>query len=232
MRLKLNKIVLWLGVCVTPLVFCLHAYSKPANFNYYFHHPAYVGLLGGFGSTDWSMLVADCNNPWGTFGSSCSSTVPSSAPIQAGDKGFVWGAVVGYEIQPHFALEAAYEDFPNTTVVFGDENFYNASMSAFSFVSQTDAYSLVGKFMVQIANSGVRGFANAGAALTHRSDMLNNIYHFTPTFGFGFDYVFRRHWMFVTGFQYYCGYGEANLTPAVNYIPFLYSLHVVMAYRF
>ncbi|MFK3617558.1 outer membrane beta-barrel protein [Coxiella burnetii] len=186
-------------------------------------HPFYIGLSLGYGSTDWSQLVAK-GTPMEI------PLLAVSTPISAGDRGFLYGFVAGYELQPHFAIELNYTRFPNTTVVF-DPDFYTikpiVSMRSFTY-----AYNLVGKFMAQLGESGFRGFANAGASFTHRNDLLVKGAHICPTFGVGINYVFIKRIMLEMGFQYYAGYGKAVINPGVNYVPFLYALTLKLAYRF
>ncbi|WP_280123836.1 hypothetical protein [Coxiella endosymbiont of Ornithodoros amblus] len=58
--------------------------------------------------------------------------------------------------------------------------------------SLTYAYNFVGKFMVQLGRSGIRDFANAGAAFIHRHDFLVNGNHINPTFWVGLNRIFQR----------------------------------------
>ncbi len=195
-------------------------------------NPFYFGVLGGFGSTDWRMLVPSCHGTQQNI-DDCKSMSNLSAPLSAGDMGFSWGATIGYEIQPHFALEATVIRFPDTTIRFDDATFYQylADHNLTQITSVTWAYYFVAKFMVQIGDTAFRGFANAGPELTHRKDVLVNAVRVNPTFGVGLDYLLAAHAMLEFGFQYIAGYGEANTTPACNYIPFLYSLHLKLLAR-
>ncbi len=190
-------------------------------------NPFYVGLAGGFGSTDWSQLTAHCGN---LDPSLC--LLALSAPLSAGDQGFVWGVFIGYEIQPHFAFEINYVRFPDTTIVFDEFSLYATEDGVITMKSGTYAYSFLGKFMVHIGSTGLRGFATAGAAMVHRTDSLANDTHVNPTFGVGINYVFPFRMMMEIGFQYYAGYGQAVLKPAINYIPFLYDVHLKLGYQF
>lgn len=219
-----------LKLVLIPLLFGLTTFGLADRQAYYHsHHPFYVGALLGYGSTDWSDLKSNCN---GITQSQCEQ-LQDSAPTSAGDSGAVWGFTAGYEVQDHFAFEASYMDFPNTTIHFADFNFYpQLNYSGASVVSETYVYELIGKFMVPILGTGIRGFADAGMAVTHRSDILNTFYHVNPTFGVGLDYVFNPHWMVDTEFQYIAGYAKATITPADDYSPFLYTVHVLLAYRF
>ena len=187
-------------------------------------HPFYIGTLVGYGSTDWNQLIAHCDDP-----NFC--LVSASAPISAGDSGLVWGFYMGYEIQPYFALELLYARFPNTTITFDEFSIYAFDYGVTQMSSFTYAYSISGKWMVQMGSTGLRGFATAGATLTHRHDTLTNVYHVNPTFGIGTNYVFPSRILLEIAFQYYAGYGKATLRPAIDYIPFLYSITARLAYR-
>lgn len=206
------------------------AEGKPTYLRYG-HHPFYIGGLLGYGSTDWRALTVNCND--------CSA-VAMSVPTSAGDSGATLGITMGYEVQPHFAFETSFIRFPTTKITFtGADNYilhgtvppFDDSGNA-SFHSDTYAFDFIGKFMVRIMNTSIRAFADAGMAVTYRNDFLNKFARINPTFGVGLDYVFDPHWMVDGEFQYIAGYASSTLTPAVNYSPFLYSLHLVLAYRF
>ena len=189
-------------------------------------YPFYIGFELGWGDTDWSMLVVKANNPDEYL------TLSLSAPISAGDRGFVYGFMLGYEISTHFAMEANYMRFPDTSVVFDQFSLYALEHGIIHMVSRTYAYNIVGKFMVPIGHTHWRGFANAGAAITHRNDPLVDVYHIVPTFGVGMNYVFHLRYFLEVAFQYYAGFGKATLRPAFDYIPFLYTVHVKFGFRF
>lgn len=188
--------------------------------------PFYVGVALGWGCTDWSQLVAQ----WKT--EMDYNTLTLSAPTSAGDTGFAYGFMMGYEVSPHFALETNYMRFPNTLITFDQYSLYAYEDNVTSINSNTYVYNIVGKFMVQVAHTGLRGFANAGGALTHRQDPLVDAGHITPTFGVGLDYVISKRIMTELVFQYYAGFGKAVLRPVLNYIPFLYTVHFKIGYRF
>lgn len=185
-------------------------------------HPFYFGGAFGWGCTDWSQLVARISSEEDR------ATLTLSAPISAGDTGAVYGVMMGYEINPHFAIEANYMRFPNTPITFDEFNLYDIQkMDSISYV-----YNTVGKFMVQVNHTGLRGFANAGGALIHRQDQLVDVGHISPTFGIGLDYVLSKRVMLELAFQYYAGFGKAVLKPVINYIPFLYTVHLKLGFRF
>ncbi len=191
-------------------------------------HRFYLGFATGWGSTDWSHLVAkgDADEI---------DLLKPSAPLSAGDSGFAYGFTLGYEMQEDFALEFNYTGFPVTTIHFDPDNFYAGGKfvdNLTTMKSHTYSFNIVAKFMVNVLQTGIRGFANAGGAVVYRSDVLTSIGHICPTFGVGINYVFIQRLLLEFGFQYTAGYGKATLYPAVNYIPFLYSIMTKLAYRF
>lgn len=86
--------------------------------------------------------------------------------------------------------------------------------------------------MTQLGCSNFRAFANTGVAIIHRHDSLVNARHVSPTFGISINREIMKRLMPELGFQYYAGYGKAVFIPAVNYVLFLYSLTLKLAYRF
>lgn len=214
------------------LLFFLGAAASANSFERLWQaHRFYFGPVLGYGSTDWSMMVMECdaNDPF------CSAqTVGSSAPIgTSGDNGLVWGVTAGYELKPSWAMEATYLHFPATQVRLNDPwNYYmEDGHDTIEFSSETWAMFAVAKFMTEIGNSGFRGFANAGIDFTARDDELTNTIRVNPTFGVGMNYVFPSDFMLELAFQYMTGYGAANEVPANDYIPFLYSLSFKLLYR-
>lgn len=185
-------------------------------------HPFYAGVASGWGTTDWRQITATQND----------YILSLSTPIRATDKGFVYGFVMGYEITPLFAFEINYMRFPTSRVQFDPFSLYAFEDHITSIHSFTYTYNFIGKFMAQVQGTGLRGFANAGPAVIHRHDALAQSGHIAPTFGVGIDYVIEKRYMLELLFQYYAGYGKAVLKPAINYIPFLYTLHIKIMYRF
>ncbi len=209
-----------------------HPKDPRPNLTLWKQRPFYFGAIVGYGSTDWSKLVISCD-PADPL---CDPTMLSvSAPISAGDDGAVWGATIGFEVKPFWALEATYIRFP-TTVIHLDKSytFYssvNPLENAVDMSSETWAYILVAKFMTRISNSGFRGFANAGVDFTERKDIITSGSQVSATFGVGVNYVFQTHVMLELFFQYVAGYGRSNEKPVKYYIPFLYALGVKLMYR-
>jgi len=187
-------------------------------------HPFYFGAAVGFGSTDWSQLIPHCN-PMDYL---CDkSMLYWSAPKEAGDKGLVHGFTLGYEVKPSWAVEVNYLHFPTTLIQFDEVSFY----PEVTIRSYTYAVFGVAKFMTQIANTGFRGYANAGIDFTSRNDPLTQTVRVAPTFGVGINYVLASRAMFELGFQYIAGFGICDEIPAKHYIPFLYAITLKIMYR-
>ncbi len=222
--MAMRKLTLLLALLAIPL----SGLSQAAFHNHdemWEAYPFYLGTEFGWGSTDWNQLTVPPDSP-------NLLTLSLSAPIKAGDKGFVYGFMTGYEINPHFAIELNYMRFPNTVVTFDPLSLYAFNNGITSMKSSAYVYNAVGKFMVEINDTGIRAFANAGGALIHRHDALAENGHIGPTFGIGMGYVLIQRVMLELAFQYYAGYGKVVLEPAINYIPFLYTVHFKIGYRF
>jgi hypothetical protein len=216
------------------LVIFLFSSSIAQNNTTYFDqlwrsHPFYFGPILGYGSTDWSMLVVNCEkgDKW------CNpELLATSAPTAAGDDGFVWGGTIGIEVRPSWAIEASFMRFPSTSVFFGNQwSFYSDKHNVHTMRSKTWGINLVGKFMTEIACTGLRGFANAGVNFTSREDLILNTIRANPTFGVGLNYAFPERIMLEIAFQYVTGFGRANEVPVNYYIPFLYTIHLKILYR-
>jgi opacity protein-like surface antigen len=100
------------------------------------------------------------------------------------------------------------------------------------FSTKTEMAALSGKFMFLLPKSTVRAFSSVGAAGVHRDDVIANRWRLSPTFGVGLNYNLSPNVMVEAGINYTGGYGESELDPAEDYIPFLYSGFLRLAYRF
>ena len=60
---------------------------------------------------------------------------------------------------------------------------------------------------------------------------MNDTRRDSVTFGVGFVYNISEHIMTELGVNYTAGYGESELNPAQDYVPFLYSGFLKLAYR-
>jgi hypothetical protein len=190
-----------------------------------FRYPFYLGVSGGFGSTTWFGLVPATNK--------ANSALALSTPTNVSEGGGMWGVFAGYEFLPEFALEFNYNHYPTANIYFSSRSlfcFQHAGITHFS--SNTEDVGLMGKVMFVIPRTTVRLYSSAGVAGVHRHDLLSQIWRTSPTFGFGLNYNFTSHVMGEMGANYTGGYGESELTPATDYVPFLYSVFMRLAYRF
>jgi hypothetical protein len=208
------------------LGFNISSLANDHNLTLWTQHPLYIGITGGWGSTDWSQVVVR------SFSDDEKTTLALSAPTAAGDCGLVVGAMIGYEVASHFAFEANYMHFPTAKVVFDENSIYNTEHNIVTMHSHTFALNVLGKVLVPLGSTSVRGFIDAGPAIIHREDPLVDTNHVCPTFGIGIDYTFHTHFMWMLAFQYYAGFGQATLRPAINDIPFLYTFYTGLSYRF
>ncbi len=187
-------------------------------------HPAYLGVMGGFGSTTWKGLVPAVENQ--------NEALSLSTPVSAREGGGVWGIFAGYEFNPCFALEANYQHYPDAEVNFDEFSLFafdNDGQTALK--TKTDTLSLMAKMMVLIPDSSVRIFSAAGAARIWRKDMLIEDSRLAPAFSAGANVQLSDHFMGELAGYYTAGYGESDLNPANHYIPFLYSINLKLAYR-
>ena len=190
-----------------------------------FSEPFYAGISGGFGSTTWFGLV-----PANT---KASSALALSTPTNVSEGGGMWGVFAGYEFLPEFALEFNYNHYPTANIYFSPRSLFCYQHSGVTqFSSNTEDIGLMAKLMFIIPRTTIRLYSSAGVAVVHRHDVLSQIWRTSPTFGFGINYNFTRHIMGEFGANYTGGYGESELSPATDYVPFLYSVFMRLAYRF
>jgi len=179
----------------------------------------YVGGTLGYGSTDWNQLTCQTCDP--------DDFLLASVPKSADDSGLAWGFFAGYQINPNFTMELAYTRFARTSVYFVDDNLYDLT----TLNTNTSSVTLVGKVLVPIMSSGVSGFADAGIAVIHRSDVLTNVSRVEPTFGIGAMYDLSKRILGEIGFQFTPGFGRSEIDPVNDYVPFVYVLYARLAYR-
>lgn len=209
-------------------LFCLFYFSFGNEFVFAtdkFQFPFYAGLTAGYGSTTWDGLVPakQKQNP----------ATMVSTPIRVHEGGFVDGFFVGYEFCPCFALELSYMHFPKANIIFSPLSYFAFTHDRrISFKSATELWTLMTKIMMFVPHTTVRAFSSVGLAALHRNDVVKNRRRVNPTFGFGFNYNFTQHVMGEIGLNYTGGYGESQLDPVKNYVPFLYSGFLRLAYRF
>ncbi len=186
----------------------------------------FFGVAGGFGSTDWDMLVTP-DDPL--------NALTLTNPVRASDKGFVFSVFAGFYMTPNFAIQVGFARFPKTRLVFAPFSNYNFPDNSVynSIMSCTYAYSLLLKVIVPIPNYlRFRPFLDAGATFINRQDFLANKTHLAPQFGIGFIVALTQRFFATLDFQYYTGFGRSDIHPARDYIPFLYQIRFGLAVRF
>ena len=187
-------------------------------------HPAYVGILGGYGSTTWQGLVPSDNN--------MNDAILLSTPTEVHEGGGVWGVAVGYDLSPYFAIEADYMRYPDATISFDEDSLFaydNDGLTKLNTATQT--VSLFARVMLEIPKTNWRLYSSAGVARVQRDDFINSNWRTSPTFGVGINDNILPHVMLEIGSTYTAGYGESELNPAKDFIPFLYSVFAKLAYR-
>lgn len=212
------------GMLYLFILFFVPYYAFSGESNNKSAYPFYLGITGGYGSTTWQGLVPPENKQ--------ATALLLSTPSNVHEGGGLWGYFIGYEIIPHFALEASYTHYPNAKVMFDPTSlvaFENNGLTDLN--TSTDATSLMAKFMVTIPYIEVKAYSSAGAARVHRKDLIKESWRIGPTFSVGLSYNLTDHVMGEIGFNYTGGYGESELDPAEDYIPFLYSGYIHLAYR-
>jgi opacity protein-like surface antigen len=190
-----------------------------------FKHPFYFGVTGGYGSTTWGHLVPPKEKQ--------NAAMLLATPLKATEGGGLWGVFVGYEIIPTFALEASYSRYPNATIFYSPLSIFSFEHDGVTEVTtKTETVSLLAKFMLLIPHTaGVRAYSSAGAAEVHRYDMIQDRWRLSPTFGVGVNYNITDRIMLEVGANYTAGYGEAELDPTQDFVPFLYSVFGRLAFR-
>ncbi len=205
------------------LISTVHAYQS--DIDNLFHHPIYVGGMAGYGSTTWQGLVPEISNQ--------NSAISFSTPVEVNEGGAVWGLVLGYEFTPFFALEANYMKFQDAEIIFDADSLFAFDHDDVTrLTSETQTASLNAKVMLVIPKTTVRIFSSAGIASVFRKDQVNEVYRISPAFGFGVNFLITDRILAEIGTNYTAGYGESEINPVVDYVPFLYSIFGKLAFRF
>ncbi len=203
--------------------FCALLYSSPIE-DTRFSHPLYAGGALGYGSTTWYGLVPAAENQ--------NMAMALYTPVSAQEGGLVWGGLAGYELSPNFSIEVNYQQYPKVNLTFDEESLYaydNDSNTLLS--SQTEVVFVLAKIMLVIPNSAWRVYSGVGIGDLHRNDLMNNHWLITPSFGAGVNYTPTKHISTELAANYTAGYGESELNPVADYMPFLYSVCVKLIYR-
>ncbi len=180
-------------------------------------HPFYVGVMTGYGNTDWSQLVAQ------------DDAATYATPTSATGNGGIIGALVGYQITPYIALEAQYIRYPDSSVTFSPSDFFYHDVE--HMTSKTNYFALMPKISAPFDHDHYTVFGTLGFADVERSDPLAQTSNIRPTFGFGLSNIELTHWTFSIAFNYTPGTGVAAETTSDYYIPYIYSGQLIVAYR-
>jgi hypothetical protein len=190
-----------------------------------FIYPSYVGIEGGYARTTWAGLVPSKTDQ--------NAALIMSTPTSVTEGGGAFGIFAGYELIPYFALEANYMRYPDANVSFDPNSIFSfLHDDCTKLTTHTETVAIMAKLMLVIPTTNIRVYSSFGAANIHRWDMISDKWRITPTFGVGFNYHFTSHLMSDMRGNYTAGYGQSELNPANNYIPFLYSITLGLAYRF
>lgn len=190
-----------------------------------FQYPTYIGVMGGYGSTTWEGLVPAFENR--------SAAISISTPSRVDEGGAVWGVFAGYELSPYFAIEANYAHYPDANIFFDVDSLFAFENDGQTVLhTSTETVSLMAKVMLVIPHTTIRAFSSAGIARIQRADVITRGMRISPTFGAGLNYNFTKRIMGELGANYTAGYGESELNPATDYVPFLYAVLLKLAYRF
>ena len=187
-------------------------------------HPLYVGLNSGYGSTTWQGLVPSHDKQ--------SIVLNISTPTDVHEGGFVWGGFAGFEFSPFIAVEANYLVYPRAKIFFHETSLFSfENEGQVQLNTQTETASLMAKVMFTIPQTTLRAYSSVGIGWVHRADHINDAWLVTPSFGAGFNYPLAEHLMTEIAANYMAGYGESELSPANDFIPFLYAIYFRFAYR-
>jgi hypothetical protein len=210
------------NIILIGLGFFFHVQQATAFSGDTYRNPFYFGIKGGGGTTTWGSLVASKNQ----------YAMSTATPIDVHEGGGVWGFYAGYEFIPTFAVEGAYTRYPDAKLTFDSFSLFAFDHEGLTkFTTHTETVSLSGKFMVLIPNTSVRAFSSVGLAGLHRKDMIEDRWRASAAFDVGFNYNINDHLMAEIGFNYTSGYGESEINPAEDFMPFLYSGYLRLAYR-
>lgn len=202
-----------------------HVKKKTLKDQDLFRYPFYIGAMGGYGSTTWQGLVPSIGNQ--------NIAMSISTPIAVKEGGGVWGFLAGYELTRYFAIEANYMRYPDAVVTFDEDSLFAFEQDGLTDLhTQTQTGSVLAKVMLVIPKTSMRVYSGAGVASVWRMDDINQDYRISPTFAFGVNVNFNARVMGEIGANYTAGYGESEINPANDFVPFLYSVFAKLALRF
>lgn len=211
----------WIGLTLTLLFFNIsHAlphYSGLTGF--------YAGGMAGYGSTTWYGLVPSKSEQ--------NAAMSLSTPIETREGGGAFGVFAGYEFNPSFALETNYIRYPGSHIGFDEISVFAFEHDGLRyFISKTETLNIIAKLMVNFPYTNVRIYSGIGLGGVHRQDMLLHRWHTGPSFSVGATWPLTPRIRIDLDGNYTAGVGEARLSPADTFIPFLYSGGFRLAWLF
>lgn len=221
-RVNMNRpfqYTLWLAV----LVWASTLHAKTFTLIDFLPHGFYFGIAGGYGSTTWRGLLPANDDE--------TEVMSLSTPKSVTEGGFAGGVLIGYELNPYFALEASYTRYPDATVTFDEMSLVTFQYEITDLNTKTSVLALMAKIMMFIPNTSFRAFSSFGIANLYRSDKLTDTSKLTPTFGLGLNYPVTKKIMAELAASYTAGYGKSQLNPCEGYVPFLYGALLHLVYR-
>lgn len=189
-----------------------------------FKYPFYLGGSIGYGSTTWQGLVAAHKKQ--------NQAMLLSTPKKVSEGGWAGGVFAGYEFTPYFALEGSYTRYPNAKIIFDEMSLVAFDYNTQTVNTRTELFALMGKIMLIVPCTAIRFYSSFGFADTHRVDSLKESWRINPSFGVGFNYNLTQRIMAELGASYTSGYGESELNPAIDFMPFVYGVFFRLAFRF
>lgn len=218
---------------VTAVLLCLlsikvnagHASRLPEELT---THPFSLGIMTGYGSTTWGNLVGKHDPEATQFTIDALNDV---MPIEANEGGAAWGMFLGYEFSPFFGLEGSYIQYPKATVRFKSGGAFSARHGGLNhFSTKTSTLSLLGRVLINIPNTKVRIYSGTGVASLKRKDVLRDDSIITPNFVLGANYRIEPQVLAEIGAYFTVGHAEVTNESVNEFIPFLYSLMLKVAY--
>lgn len=199
----------------------------PLGFASSVNYPIYVGILAGYGSTNWNSLA--------NHDKDYSDQVLTTVPEKADDTGLDYGAFIGYQFTPNYALEFEYRKFKTSDIFFNyPDSIYvdPAGNRIYDFRSTTFNIALVNKLILPLPNN-FSVFSGLGPSMTYRRDELaKRTQEAGVTFVVGANYDVNERVILGIEGDYSSGWGKSEYYPVYHYIPFLYSANLKLAYRF
>lgn len=193
--------------------------AEPSVTPAFLAHPVYVGLITGYGETNWNRLVSE------------DGTSQNATPTSASGGGALIGVEVGYDLTQYIGFEAQYIRFPDVSVSFSPDAQAFIGAPA-HMTSKTTEATMIAKASAPFDHNRYAGFADIGYAVETREDVLaGHIHDFRPTFGLGVSYLALQRWTVTAAFSYTPGTGTASDETSAEYIPYLYSGQLILAYR-